>query len=412
MKKRRHRRRSHAGFWTIVFLILVFSGYVIVHGMHNGFSTESIAPSQVQETFHPVSTITPDENAYYMAQLDQRQLQLYETLLEGAENHNNTIVLSGQEEDVLTAWMALSNDHPEIFWHMTSYRTNALKKVSSVTMDWDETMESESQQIEDIADSIIASISSDMSEYDKAMMLLKWIVDNTVPDERENIPEAEMKRMQDIRSVFLDHKSVCSGYAAAFEYLLQKAGIRCTVVIGRATSQGKTENHAWNLIQLNGNWYWSDPMWADPVVSSDHEITDHFRPGYLCLTDNELFRTHEIDVTAGMSNPLPSMNNIFTFPACTDISLNYYVLNGGEFTFYDLGTVQSLIQQRVSNGLPVEIDMQFPSYEEMNQAYQDLTMNNFANLDQAVRAVSNPYGTRSYTISYDPSLYSIAIQAS
>ena len=44
--------------------------------------------------------------------------------------------------------------------------------------------------------------------------------------------------------------------------------IPCVLVIGEGTnSQGKTENHAWNYVLVNGIWYAIDTTWDDPVVS-------------------------------------------------------------------------------------------------------------------------------------------------
>ena len=64
-------------------------------------------------------------------------------------------------------------------------------------------------------------------------------------------------------------EAVCEGYARSFKYLMDILGIPCTLVIGKGTnSEGRTENHAWNYVQIGDDWYALDATWDDPVSSS------------------------------------------------------------------------------------------------------------------------------------------------
>ena len=61
--------------------------------------------------------------------------------------------------------------------------------------------------------------------------------------------------------------AVCDGYSYAYEYLLQKAGIRSTIVAGRAGETEETAgSHSWNLVELDGEWYEVDTTWDDISV--------------------------------------------------------------------------------------------------------------------------------------------------
>lgn len=56
---------------------------------------------------------------------------------------------------------------------------------------------------------------------------------------------------------------VCEGYARAFKYLCDMAGIPCVLVDGTALS----ERHMWNYVQMeDGLWYAVDVTWDDPTV--------------------------------------------------------------------------------------------------------------------------------------------------
>ncbi len=65
------------------------------------------------------------------------------------------------------------------------------------------------------------------------------------------------------------NRALCGGYAFAFEHLCQIAGIPCSIITGNASNitddlSGLSENsHAWNVVNLNGNWYEVDVTWDD-----------------------------------------------------------------------------------------------------------------------------------------------------
>ena len=69
----------------------------------------------------------------------------------------------------------------------------------------------------------------------------------------------------------VSHQAICSGYSAAFQYLLQRAGIPCAYITGSAyfdyelegNDDGKSNFHAWNLVQLDNAYYEVDTTWDD-----------------------------------------------------------------------------------------------------------------------------------------------------
>ena len=71
----------------------------------------------------------------------------------------------------------------------------------------------------------------------------------------------------DIYGALVNHKCVCEGYAKAFKYLLNGLNIESTLVIGKGTnSRGESENHAWNYVKIDENWYAVDVTWDDPII--------------------------------------------------------------------------------------------------------------------------------------------------
>ncbi|MBO4904331.1 MAG: Ig-like domain-containing protein [Lachnospiraceae bacterium] len=57
-------------------------------------------------------------------------------------------------------------------------------------------------------------------------------------------------------SAVVQHKTVCTGYAKTMDMLLSAAGIDAGVV-------NKNGVHAWNIVRVNGTWYYVDVTWDD-----------------------------------------------------------------------------------------------------------------------------------------------------
>lgn len=60
------------------------------------------------------------------------------------------------------------------------------------------------------------------------------------------------------------HKSICEGYSKAFKFLCDYFEIPCLIVSGTGINSitGQTENHGWNIVQLDdSNYYHIDATW-------------------------------------------------------------------------------------------------------------------------------------------------------
>ena len=82
----------------------------------------------------------------------------------------------------------------------------------------------------------------------------------------------------------INNRSVCQGYAMAFTYLCQAAGIECITVKGDTEFGG----HAWNMVKINGNWYHLDVCWDDT------ELYDY---DYFCISEEKISKTHKLKMS-------------------------------------------------------------------------------------------------------------------
>ena len=83
--------------------------------------------------------------------------------------------------------------------------------------------------------------------------------------------------------VLFEGYGICSGYADAMALFLNHYEIPNYKVA--------SENHVWNAVYLDGNWYHLDLTWDDPILSNGEEILDH---AYFLVTTEQL---KELDTT-------------------------------------------------------------------------------------------------------------------
>lgn len=111
-------------------------------------------------------------------------------------------------------------------------------------------------QIDETVSQILAGIDAQAPDYDKAKYVFDYLASNVAYS--TGAPDN-----QNIISVFVNGETVCQGYAAATQYLLEKLDIPCAVVAGTADGQ----SHAWNLVKLDGEYYYIDTTWEMPPTA-------------------------------------------------------------------------------------------------------------------------------------------------
>ncbi len=118
------------------------------------------------------------------------------------------------------------------------------------------------EEIEQIKNQIVQNRKT--STYDNIKMVHDYLVENIEYD-----TSLTGNHIYNIYGAMVSGKAVCEGYARSFKYLMDALEIPCTLVIGKGTnSEGQTENHAWNYVQIDGVWYAIDVTWDDPVSNT------------------------------------------------------------------------------------------------------------------------------------------------
>lgn len=275
-------------------------------------------------------------NAYDYTQLSEEERLLYGIILDGLRENAMDVPIPETDEPVFEkVFQCVMNDHPEIFYvdgytfiKYTRGDTLTGNAFSGSYIYDQEEIADRTRRIEKKVEGILAAMPAGGGEYERVKYVYEYLIANT-----EYVQGAEDN--QNICSVFLNGRSVCQGYAKAAQYLLQQADVYTVFVSGQVESG---EDHAWNLVRIDGDYYHLDTTWGDAsyVISGSDTGYEGKLPEinyeYLCVPDNQLLKTHTI------SSAVP-------LPACDSMAANYYVREGAYFTEADMDKAAGLFEE-------------------------------------------------------------------
>lgn len=105
-----------------------------------------------------------------------------------------------------------------------------------------------------------------VTDQERVKVVHDWLVKNVVYDYDNYVLRTIPESSYGMEGAILYGKAVCQGYAEAFAYFMDVLGIECEMVTGTANNgNGLWIGHAWNKVRLDGNWYYIDVTWDDPL---------------------------------------------------------------------------------------------------------------------------------------------------
>ena len=227
----------------------------------------------------------------YYQMLTENQQSVYRQIYANAQDLTEKFApeKTVSASDVKTAFEAVIGDHPELFWMETGYSSKYLANGQCVEIDlkYNSTandLESAKQRFDAAAQNLISGAASLDSDYEKE----KYVHDALAAAVTYDLT-ADMN--QSAYSALVNGKSVCAGYARAYQYLLQQLGIPCYYCTGYSGG-----DHAWNIVKLDDGYYNVDVTWDD---------ADTLRYDYFNKTDADFASTH---VRQNLSVYLPACN--------------------------------------------------------------------------------------------------------
>lgn len=322
-------------------------------------------PEEVEELRQmEVAQSEEGHQEYYFKQLNEEEQRVYRELLKGIRAREKDFYLTlSQDDSIDRCYHAVLKDHPEIFWvhnHEKIYKTTySDSDYCTFTPGYIYT-ESEISEIQNAMEAGFQEVSSlipaDASDYEKVRIVYTYVIDNTQYQASDDD--------QSIAGVFWKKEAVCAGYAGAVQYLLERIGVPCIYVDG--STQGSTEGHAWNIVKLDGEYYYVDATNGDQpdfLNGNAAQLEEHktIIYDYLCPFPEEYEKKY-------------IRSEELTVPDCTAKDMNFYVLNQGCFDGYDWETIYDYCKMRLDNGAAV-VRFKFSNQETFAAACNELLDN-------------------------------------
>ena len=356
------KRKSVCLGLTTVLLMLSLTGCSVAERVQ--YQWEGSGAGHWEEAAVEAGVENQVEEYYYNhlpEELHEAYREIYVHLM---KNEDSGSFLSEIDVDNFwKAYYAVLADHPEIFWvhnHEKIYKTTySDSDYCTFTPGYIYT-ESEISEIQNAMEAGFQEVSSlipaDASDYEKVRIVYTYVIDNTQYQASDDD--------QSIAGVFWKKEAVCAGYAGAVQYLLERIGVPCIYVDG--STQGSTEGHAWNIVKLDGEYYYVDATNGDQpdfLNGNAAQLEEHktIIYDYLCPFPEEYEKKY-------------IRSEELTVPDCTAKDMNFYVLNQGCFDGYDWETIYDYCKMRLDNGAAV-VRFKFSNQEAFAAACNELLDN-------------------------------------
>lgn len=203
---------------------------------------------QYDEKFYPYYYMLNDRGKDLYRQIHGNTNDLVQTFKPVMENVN--------AKELKNAFAAVCNDHPELFWLNTaySYKYAPSGNIAEINLSFNYTandLEESKATFDQAAKEIIYGSRGLKSKYDEEVYVHNSLAKKITYDLNAPINQSAY-------SALVQNRTVCAGYARAFQYIMQQLENPCYYCAGYAG-----QNHAWNILKLDGDYYNVDVTWDD-----------------------------------------------------------------------------------------------------------------------------------------------------
>lgn len=226
---------------------------------------------------------------YFYSKLDDKSKTVYKKILQNWLELKTTVNLLGSFKDVdfYKVFSALRDDNPELFYvnlNSVSVSTSSLQTIIKVKFYY------AIDEIINLKDKINRVVTDFKIKNNKTLDKEKAIHDFLALSV-EYSSDLYARNAHNICGPLIDKCSVCEGYAYAFKLLCDEMKIPCMVVHGTAqNSNGKRENHSWNIVKVNNNNFHVDVTWnSDSMKTNGSSL-------YYNVSESFIRRNHMWDI--------------------------------------------------------------------------------------------------------------------
>lgn len=263
-------------------------------------------------------------------------------------------------ETAFQALDLLEYDCPELFqldfFHTDTYYSDPqTDQISSLELSYQMTKEEYALRL-DACENVIGSVceqADGLSDYEKELLVFDTLTSIYHYDDQSQLAGTAY-------GALCEGRAKCDGIAFAATWLLRELGLSCMSVGGY--SDREEFGHAWNLFEIDGNYYALDLTQDIPLLDSDDPIlhTGFNVPNRLVLHSDGI--NYTLDT---------SISDFFELPATDCIDDDYYVRNG---LYVPAGSDYTELFYRLMDEAVTEsgfFSVRFASSDELAQCYHD-----------------------------------------
>ena len=311
-------------------------------------------------TFDHTQELDAYKNKIYYSQLSKENKKIYESLYHASINLNDSFVIEWKDDigkyDV--ALNAFTMDWPEFFyWLSLSNKEEPLFNSTIIhsksTYTYLGSMKEDYQQLNDKVDDILNHVIAG-NDYETIKNIHDFLIDNITYDNKtyEEVSSRSIEHSlhNDILAALIENKTLCNGYASAFQMLVSRAGYNCSLVAGRCNNNP----HSWNFIEINNNWYQVDVTFDEMILEDNTEIGPSYE--YFLASDDVMNINHIKD-------------NDFIYPICSDEKFYYYNMPGKIVRNANKDDIEKIIIEMLNNNQN-EIYLKFIDIDEGKGIYK------------------------------------------
>lgn len=119
------------------------------------------------------------------------------------------------------------------------------------------------QSFYDVTEAYLSKVSTTDSEVMRAMLLYYAVIDDLnydydlIGDNFEKLSKEEANLKSSPYYVLVEKSGICTNMAQAYMFLCTQADVACGTVL----HTGGSGMHMWNIVQIDGKYYYCDPTW-------------------------------------------------------------------------------------------------------------------------------------------------------
>lgn len=328
----------------------------------------------------PSNVLSVETDTWCYDRISKEQQRIYKILLSSVNRMAYGWIDLGKcntetyNEDIAVAYRAFTYDYPELFWVPYEYvvKLDGLgAKVAFSLDDEDNDIKTNyivplankkemQKEIDEVTSKIVEEIKGKTSDKMEMLTLLHDKLSNTITYHDAPITQ---DLLYTVYGALVWGYTVCEGYARTMRYLCKQLDIDCIIVTGTS----KNEQHMWNMVRLDNEWYHIDLTWNDPGLDGNGNPKTPLHP-YFNVTDEVILKDHTIDPditkVAGSGADLGSAGFNFGLPEAKGEKYDYY--DYYELNFSDM----AVVAQKISKIYKTQNFIELRLSDEQNEIFQ------------------------------------------